>query len=108
MGISFLLLGGFWDSVGRGFSNISLRFGCYGNPFREQPSEQQNGRSTAGAILLRNPFAPYSGQNPQKSGKRGLRSQKTPLSPRHPTDKGVPSQKIPVFPVVPCIDMGIF
>ena len=45
-------------------------------------------------------------ENPPKIGKRGLRSRKTPFS-SHPR-KSVSSQKIPMFPLVPCIEMGIF
>ena len=53
-------------------------------------------------FCIRNSFAPYSGRKPQNREKRVSESKKpTP-------EKGAPSQKLPFFLVVLCIEMGIF
>ena len=57
-------------------------------------------------IWVRNSFAPYRGQIPQNREKRVSESKKPPF-PTTP-EKGVLSQKIPIFLVVLCIEMGIF
>ena len=49
---------------------------------------------------------PYTRVKIPKIGKRGFRGQKTPIS-RHPR-KGALSQKIPIFHVEPCREMGFF
>ena len=50
---------------------------------------------------------PLTGAEIPKIGQRGFQSQKKPPLPPTP-EKGVPSQKIPIFLVVLCIEMGIF
>ena len=54
---------------------------------------------------IANPSALYRGQKPPNQENRVSES-KNPIS-THPR-KGVSSQKIPIFPAVPCIEMGIF
>ena len=49
---------------------------------------------------------PLTGAKIPKIGKRGFRGQKPP-SPTTP-EKGALSQKIPIFLVVLCVEMGIF
>ena len=51
---------------------------------------------------IRNPFAPHRGQNPQNREQRDSES-RSPFPTTTP-EKGGPSQKPPIFLVVPCLE----